>query len=62
MISEEDEKILKKCDLITLENQKTFTDKIKVYPTLLEFAENNIFEPLDKYLNTENGKKIKKRC
>lgn len=60
-LSEADEETLKNSDLITIKRQYSFSDDIKFYPTLTECAEKNLFEPLDQYMETENGKNIKQK-
>lgn len=58
-ITEEAEELLRKSDLITIANPFTFTDGAKFYKTVRECVEKDLFEPLDAYLSTEDGGKIK---
>lgn len=60
-LSEKSEEILRKCDLITIKDQMVITNKVKYYPTLLECEDKNMFEPLDQYMQTEDGMKIKEK-
>ena len=62
--SKADEKRFQECDLVTMENQfeseHKENGKIMFYDNLEWYAKEGAFEPLDKFLKTEEGKEIKK--
>lgn len=67
-LSEEVEKQVESCDLITMRNQfyfkslkdsETGENKVEFYSTLVDCVEKGLFEPLDSYMQTDVGEKIK---
>lgn len=69
-LSESDEKEVASCDLITMRNQFYFKtaqesasmeDKVEFYSTLANYVEKGMFEPLDAYMQTDAGEKIKQK-
>lgn len=59
--TEEQEKEICKADLITMQNQFLLfeNEEVQKIPTLIECVDKGIFAPLDEFLETENGKKIR---
>lgn len=61
--TEEQEQAMQKCDIITMENQVILPEdySVQMYPTLIDYMKEGLFAPLDDFMETDDGQRIKQK-